>query len=113
MSKQGNPTSRRTVLKTLTGTAVAASGFAARAPAQVGRHTVTIWSHFAGTNYEVLKRFVSEFNTANPDIEVKTTLFRGFGNPAKISRPLCCSGSRTRYFFTHRATCRPTSPATR
>jgi ABC-type glycerol-3-phosphate transport system substrate-binding protein len=76
MTKQNNfSKSRRTVLKTLAGTAVATTGFASRALTQAGRRTVTIWSHFAGANYEVLKRFVSEFNTANPDIEVKTTSF--------------------------------------
>src|SRR3984957_6462083 len=75
MTKKNNAKSRRTVLKTLAGTVIAASGFTSRAPAQAGRHTVTIWSHFAGTNYEVLKRFVSEFNAANSDIEVKTTSF--------------------------------------
>jgi ABC-type glycerol-3-phosphate transport system substrate-binding protein len=76
MTRQNNSAkSRRTVLKTLAGTAVVITGLASRAPAQVGRHTVTIWSHFAGTNYEVLKRFISEFNAANPDIEVKSTSF--------------------------------------
>lgn len=76
MTRQINfSTSRRTVLKTLAGTAAAMTGLTSRAPAQAGRHTVTIWSHFAGTNYEVLKRFISEFNAANPDIEVKSTSF--------------------------------------
>jgi ABC-type glycerol-3-phosphate transport system substrate-binding protein len=58
---------RRTVL---------ASGLALAAPSIVfaqGKRTVTIWCHFAGTNYEILKRFIAKFNDANPDIEIKTT----------------------------------------
>lgn len=54
---------------------LAAAGLAARAPAQTGKHTVTIWTHFAGVNYQILKRYVTSFNEAHPDIEIKTTSF--------------------------------------
>ena len=67
--------SRRTVIKTLAGTALAAGALPSRAPAQVSKHAVTIWSHFAGANNEILKRLVEEFNKANADVEVKTTSF--------------------------------------
>lgn len=65
---------RRTLLKSV----AAGAGVLAlpgRAPAQTGKHSVTIWSHFAGANYEILKRFIATFNAANPDIEVKATSF--------------------------------------
>jgi multiple sugar transport system substrate-binding protein len=53
-----------------------ASGLALAAPSITFAQTkraVTIWSHFAGANYEIFKRFVASFNEANPGIEVKTT----------------------------------------
>jgi len=69
---------RRAFLKTAAG---AAGGLAlggalpARAPAQTRKQTVTIWSHFAGKNYEILTQLVSEFNQATPDVEAKTTSY--------------------------------------
>ena len=53
-----------------------AGGLALAAPSITFAQTkraVTIWSHFAGANYEIFKRFVASFNEANPGIEVKTT----------------------------------------
>src|SRR5450631_2725681 len=78
MSRRRNgSTSRRTFLRTSvsTATGLAVAGIASRAAAQIGKRTVTVWSHFAGANYEILKRYVATFNEANPDIEVKTTSF--------------------------------------
>jgi ABC-type glycerol-3-phosphate transport system substrate-binding protein len=78
MSRRRNgTTSRRTFLRTSasTATGLAVAGIASRAAAQIGKRTVTVWSHFAGANYEILKRYVATFNEANPDIEVKTTSF--------------------------------------
>ncbi|HWU40715.1 MAG TPA: extracellular solute-binding protein, partial [Candidatus Acidoferrum sp.] len=69
---------RRTFLK---GAAAGAAGLAlggalpARAPAQTQKRTVTIWSHFAGKNYEIFQRYVSEFHQAQPDIEIKPTSY--------------------------------------
>ncbi len=70
-------TGRRTFLKTAAGTAtgLAITGLPSRAPAQTTKHTVTVWSHFAGVNFEILKRFIATFQEANPDIEVKASSF--------------------------------------
>jgi multiple sugar transport system substrate-binding protein len=70
-------TGRRSFLKRAAGTTggLAVAALASPALAQAGKHTVTIWAHFAGVNYEILKRYVALFNEANPDIEVKTTSF--------------------------------------
>ncbi len=74
-ARKGNTMDRRALLKTA---AVTAAGLAAgatlpRAAAQARKRTVTIWSHFGGANLEIFNRFVTEFNQANPDIEVKVT----------------------------------------
>lgn len=74
---------RRTFLRAATaGAAGAALGGVTpgRAPAQTRKHTVTIWAHFAGKNYEILTRLIGEFNQATPDVEVKTTSY----GPAEI-----------------------------
>jgi len=69
---------RRTFLK---GAAAGAAGLAlggalpARAPAQTQKRTVTIWSHFAGKNFETFNRYVAEFGQANPDVEIKATSY--------------------------------------
>jgi ABC-type glycerol-3-phosphate transport system substrate-binding protein len=66
---------RRTFLKTAAGGAAGLAlggALPGKAPAQARKQTVTIWSHFAGRTYEILTRFVAEFNQANPDVEVKT-----------------------------------------
>ena len=68
---QHHVSSRRAVLTA----AVAVAGWPGRAPAQTAKHTVTIWSHFSGANYEILKRYVADFNAANPDVDVQTTSF--------------------------------------
>jgi len=73
-----NTMRRRTFLKTAAGTAagLALGGvLPGRAPAQARKHTVTIWAHFAGRNYEILTKLVNEFNQATPDVEVKTTSY--------------------------------------
>jgi len=75
---QGHRMHRRTFLKSAAG---AAAGLAlggalpSRAPAQARKHTVTIWSHFAGKNFEIFQRYVSEFHQAQSDIEVKATSY--------------------------------------
>ena len=69
---------RRTFLKTAAGTAAGLAlggALPGKAPAQARRHTVTIWSHFAGKNFETFQRYVSEFQQANPDIEIKATSY--------------------------------------
>ena len=77
------PIPRRMFLKT---TAAGATGLALggvlpyKAPAQIRKHTVTIWTPFAGKMFEILDRLVAEFNQANPDVEVKTTSY----GPAEI-----------------------------
>src|SRR5580704_11784307 len=43
--------------------------------AQSGKHAVTIWCHFAGTNYEIFQRYVAAFNQATPDVEVKSVSY--------------------------------------
>lgn len=79
MSRRNNEPSTgsipRRALITAAATGLAVAGLPWRAPAQTGKHTVTIWSHFAGTNYEILKRYVAAFNEATPDVEIKTTSF--------------------------------------
>ena len=77
------PIPRRIFLKA---TAAGAAGLAlggglpSKAPAQIRKHTVTIWTPFAGKMFEILERLVAEFNQANPDVEVKTTSY----GPAEI-----------------------------
>ena len=71
MSHAGN---RRLLLKAAAASAALAA-LPRRSLAQGGKRTVTIWSHFAGTNFEILQRFLAEFNAANPDVEVKATSF--------------------------------------
>ena len=69
---------RRTFLKTAAGTAtgLALGGvLPCKAPAQTRKQTVTLWTPFAGKNYEILTQFAAEFNRANPDVEVKTTSY--------------------------------------
>jgi len=69
---------RRTFLKTAAGTAAGLAlggALPGKAPAQARRHTVTIWSHFAGKNFETFQRYVAEFQQANPDIEIKATSY--------------------------------------
>ena len=80
----GRKMDRRQLLKAA---AAAAAGLAAgatlprrRALAQGAKRTVTIWSHFAGANFDIFSRFVAEFNQATPDVEVKATSF----GPAEI-----------------------------
>jgi len=82
-TKKSNGIDRRTWLKTAAGTAAGlavGAGVAPRVRAQAAKRTVTIWSHFAGANYDIFNRFVSEFNQATPDVEVKTSSF----GPAEI-----------------------------
>jgi len=77
-STKHNAVRRRTFLKTAAGTAagLALGGvMPSKAPAQIRKHTVTIWAHFAGRNYEILSKLVAEFNQATPDVEVKTTSY--------------------------------------
>ncbi len=57
-----------------------ASALVGPALAQSGRRTVTIWSHFAGSNYEIFNRFVDEFHKAVPDVEIKPSSY----GPAEI-----------------------------
>jgi ABC-type glycerol-3-phosphate transport system substrate-binding protein len=69
---------RRAFLKTAAGTAAGLAASASvpqRAAAQAGKRTVTLWCHFAGTNYEIFKRYVAAFNAATPDVELKTTSY--------------------------------------
>ena len=76
--ESSNAMRRRTFLKTA---AAGAAGLAlggalpARAPAQTRKQTVTVWSHFAGKNFETFQRYVSEFQQVQPDIEVKATSY--------------------------------------
>ena len=75
MAYAGN---RRRLLKAAAAaTAALAAGAALprRAVAQGAKRSVTIWSHFAGANFDIFQRFVAEFNQANPDVEVKATSF--------------------------------------
>ena len=74
---QDGATGRRKFLERAAATTggVAFAALASPALAQTGKRTVTIWAHFAGANYEILKRYIAMFNEANPDIEVKTTSF--------------------------------------
>src|SRR4051812_33914899 len=46
-----------------------------RAPAQTGKHTVTIWTHFGGANLEIFRRFAAKFGDETPDVEIKATPF--------------------------------------
>lgn len=57
-----------------------ATAFGSPALAQAGRRTVTIWSHFAGSNFEIFNRFVDEFHKAVPDVEIKASSY----GPAEI-----------------------------
>jgi ABC-type glycerol-3-phosphate transport system substrate-binding protein len=69
---------RRAFLKTSVGVVagLASSGaLPSRIAAQTKKHTVTIWCHFAGTNYEIFQRYVAAFNRANPDVEVKAVSY--------------------------------------
>lgn len=68
-----SPLPRRTVLGAVG--ALALGALPARAPAQTGKHTVTIWTHFGGVNLEIFRRYLGRFNEENPDIEVKATAF--------------------------------------
>jgi len=69
---------RRRLLKAAAAASAALAAGAAlprRAAAQGAKRTVTIWAHFAGTNFEILQRMIGEFNQATPDVEVKATSF--------------------------------------
>lgn len=61
----------------LEGTSVLAGASALGSPAlaQSGRRTVTIWSHFAGSNYDIFNRFVDEFHKVAPDVEIKPSSY--------------------------------------
>lgn len=77
-STNGKTMDRRAFLKRAAGTTVglALGGvLPSKAPAQARKSTVTIWSHFAGKNFETFTRYVSEFSQANPDIEIKATSY--------------------------------------
>jgi len=77
-SRKGSAIPRRTFLKTAAGSAAGLAlggALPSRAPAQARKHTVTLWSHFAGRNFEIFQRYVSEFQQANPDIEIKATSY--------------------------------------
>jgi ABC-type glycerol-3-phosphate transport system substrate-binding protein len=68
---------RRAFLKSsasLLGGLAASCALPSRVVAQ-GRHTVTIWCHFAGTNFEIFQRYVAAFNKATPDVEVKAVSY--------------------------------------
>ena len=65
---------RRAFLKTSAGV-VASGALPSRIAAQTKKHTVTIWCHFAGTNYEIFQRYVAAFNQATPDVEVKAVSY--------------------------------------
>ncbi|HWU39990.1 MAG TPA: twin-arginine translocation signal domain-containing protein, partial [Candidatus Acidoferrum sp.] len=64
MAKPGKHGSmqRRTFLRTAAAAAVGVAlpgALPSWAPAQARKQTVTIWSHFAGKNYEILTQLVS------------------------------------------------------
>lgn len=52
-----------------------ASAIGVPAFAQSGKRSVTIWAHFAGNNYDILNRFVDEFQKQATDIEIKTSSY--------------------------------------
>lgn len=68
--------------KFLEGTSLLAgsSALSPTALAQTGKKTVTIWSHFAGSNFDIFNRFVNEFQKFAPDIEIKASSY----GPAEI-----------------------------
>lgn len=68
--------------KFLEGTSVLAgsSALSGTVRAQTGRRTVTIWSHFAGSNFDIFNRFVDEFHKSAPDVEIKASSY----GPAEI-----------------------------
>jgi ABC-type glycerol-3-phosphate transport system substrate-binding protein len=68
--------------KFLEGTSLLAgsSALSPAALAQTGKKTVTIWSHFAGSNFDIFNRFVNEFQKFAPDIEIKASSY----GPAEI-----------------------------
>src|SRR5438477_5168076 len=75
---------RRAFLKAAAGgaTGLAIGGaFPAPALAQGAKRPVTIWTHFAGSNYEIFSRYVAQFNQAAGDVEIKTTSY----GPAEIT----------------------------
>jgi ABC-type glycerol-3-phosphate transport system substrate-binding protein len=67
-------TTRRAFLKATTA-GLALGALPGKAPAQTKKHTVNIWIHFAGKNYEIITRLINEFNQATPDVEVKHTSY--------------------------------------
>ena len=80
--KPGRIGRRRMVGSTAAAAGAAASGAIASPPvAQAGKRPVMIWSHFVGANFEIFNRLVTEFNQANPDVEVKAQSF----GPAEIT----------------------------
>ncbi len=105
---------RRTFLRTTgaAGAGLALGAIPGRAPAQTKKHTVNIWIHFAGKNYEIITRLIDEFNQATPDVEVKHDVLRADRRSRRSTwrrwpegpRPTCS---------TPRGTCRRTSPSTR
>lgn len=68
--------------KFLEGTSVlaGAGAMSGAALATPRKHTVTVWCHFAGSNYEIFNRFIDEFHAAVPDIEIKASSY----GPAEI-----------------------------
>jgi len=69
---------RRTFLTLATGVAAGFANQSMRSSpvvAQNSKHTVTIWCHFAGTNYEIFQRYVTAFNQATPDVEIKSVSY--------------------------------------
>ena len=73
-----NAMHRRTFLKTAAGTAagLALGGvLPSKAPAQMRKYTVTVWASVSGKLYEILARYVAEFNQASSDVEVKPTSY--------------------------------------
>jgi ABC-type glycerol-3-phosphate transport system substrate-binding protein len=76
-TRDTNATGRRTFLRTAgaAGAGLALGVTPGKAPAQTRKHTVNIWIHFAGKNYEIISRLINEFNQATPDVEVKHTSY--------------------------------------